>query len=187
VTITPDDKDWTWVLDRECPECGFDSHAVDRESISGAVEQSAARWIMLLTLDPAVVRARPSPLVWSPLEYACHIRDVQQVFADRLALMLDQDFPTFANWDQDETAISEQYATQEPDALSPQVRASGELLAGLLRQVNADADAGVWQRRGARSNGSMFTVESLARYCLHDLVHHWHDVSGEQRLAGAAR
>jgi hypothetical protein len=25
VTIVPDTKDWTWVLDRPCPECGLDT------------------------------------------------------------------------------------------------------------------------------------------------------------------
>jgi hypothetical protein len=25
--ITPDTKDWTWVLERACPECGFDPAA----------------------------------------------------------------------------------------------------------------------------------------------------------------
>ena len=34
-----------------------------------------------------------------------------------------------------------------------------------------------WQRGGTRSNGDRFTVDSLARYHLHDLVHHAHDVS----------
>ena len=27
--ITPDDKDWTWVLERPCPECGFDTRTID--------------------------------------------------------------------------------------------------------------------------------------------------------------
>ena len=26
--IVPDDKDWTWVLERPCPECGFDAATV---------------------------------------------------------------------------------------------------------------------------------------------------------------
>jgi hypothetical protein len=25
VTILPDTKDWTWVLDRPCPECDYDA------------------------------------------------------------------------------------------------------------------------------------------------------------------
>jgi hypothetical protein len=27
VTILPDTKDWTWVLDRPCPECDYDAGA----------------------------------------------------------------------------------------------------------------------------------------------------------------
>jgi len=26
--ITPDTKDWTWVLDKPCPECGYDASTV---------------------------------------------------------------------------------------------------------------------------------------------------------------
>jgi hypothetical protein len=46
--------------------------------------------------------------------------------------------------------------------------------------VPADA----WDRPGVRSNGSEFTVESLGRYHLHDVVHHLHDVAGPTRIAG---
>ena len=28
MTIEPDTKDWTWVLDRPCPECGFPERLV---------------------------------------------------------------------------------------------------------------------------------------------------------------
>ena len=35
MTIVPDDKNWTWVLERECPECGFDAPAVDVERVGG--------------------------------------------------------------------------------------------------------------------------------------------------------
>jgi hypothetical protein len=34
-----------------------------------------------------------------------------------------------------------------------------------------------WQRAGRRSNGSQFTVETIGRYHLHDVVHHLWDVS----------
>ena len=35
-----------------------------------------------------------------------------------------------------------------------------------------------WGRTGRRSNGSVFTVDTLARYFTHDPVHHLHDVGG---------
>jgi hypothetical protein len=33
-----------------------------------------------------------------------------------------------------------------------------------------------WSRTGARSDGARFTVDSFARYMIHDPVHHLHDV-----------
>ena len=46
--------------------------------------------------------------------------------------------------------------------------------AGLFAAVGPDQ----WQRPGTRSNGSQFTVATLAVYFLHDLEHHLHDVGG---------
>ena len=37
---------------------------------------------------------------------------------------------------------------------------------------------GQWQRTGSRSDGAHFTVESFARYFIHDPVHHLWDVTG---------
>ena len=31
MAIVPDDKDWTWVVQRPCPECGYDATSVTRE------------------------------------------------------------------------------------------------------------------------------------------------------------
>jgi hypothetical protein len=40
------------------------------------------------------------------LEYACHVRDVHRIFAERLEAMLGQDTPRFTSWDQDVTAVA---------------------------------------------------------------------------------
>ncbi len=45
------------------------------------------------------------------------------------------------------------------------------------RRATTPWPATQWQRTGTRSNGDAFTVDTLARYHLHDLVHHAHDVS----------
>ena len=36
-----DTKDWTWVLDRACGECGFDAGAFDRLAIPRAFRRNA--------------------------------------------------------------------------------------------------------------------------------------------------
>jgi hypothetical protein len=37
-----------------------------------------------------------------------------------------------------------------------------------------------WQRPGRRSDGARFTVETFARYFIHDPVHHLYDVTGHR-------
>jgi hypothetical protein len=169
-SITPDTKDWTWVLRRPCPDCGFDTRQVRREAVPRLVTSQAERWQAVLRRPD--VRERPQPQVWSPLEYGCHVRDVYEVFRERVALMLERDDPLFPNWDQDATALERRYAEQRPDAVGPALSDGATLLA----QQFADLSGPAWERTGRRSDGARFTVETLARYLLHDPAHHLWDV-----------
>lgn len=171
--IEPDTKDWTWVLDTRCPDCGFDARAVDPADIGPAVRDNARGWLAVLAQPGAA--ERPDDHTWSPLEYACHVRDVNRKFTERLTLMLDHDEPQFANWDQDATAVEERYDMQDPAVVGPEVVDAAEVVAAMYDEL-AGADAQTRGRRGVRSDGSVFTVDTLGRYHLHDLVHHAHDV-----------
>lgn len=170
--IDPDTKDWTWVLDRPCSECGFDSRRVDPTEVAGEVLAMLPRWEAVLRRIGA--RDRPAPGTWSPTEYACHVRDVFTVFEVRVRLMLDRDDPVFENWDQDVTAIRDDYASQLPSEVSTQLVDAGRVVA----ETFAGVPAGAWHRTGRRSNGSTFTIATLAQYFLHDVEHHLHDVRG---------
>ena len=179
-TVVPDTKDWTWVLDRPCPECGFDASAVTVDRIPAVIRDNATTWEAVLTLADA--GTRPAPGSWSPLEYACHVRDVHRVFTVRVGLMLDKDEPTFPNWDQDETAVEERYAEQDPATVAAELLDAAEAVAERYESV----PPGAWGRRGFRSNGSEFTVESIGIYHLHDLVHHAWDVRAAAARATVA-
>lgn len=170
--IQPDSKDWTWVLEKPCPECGFDASALDRGQVGTVVRDNAGSWGPVLARPDA--RTRPDDATWSPLEYGCHVRDVLRLYDERLQLMLDQDDPLYPNWDQDATAVQDRYDQQDP------VRVAGELAEAAARIAGAfDALSDQqWERRGRRSDGAAFTVESFSRYFVHDLVHHRHDVAG---------
>ncbi|TAJ50135.1 MAG: DinB family protein [Herbiconiux sp.] len=172
MAIVPDDKNWTWVLERECPECGFDSSATAARDVPGLLRANAAAWPAVL--QRADVAVRPDDATWSALEYSAHVRDVFRIFRVRFALMLDEDDPEFANWDQDATAIEERYNEQNPATVSAELTEAAEALADALEAVPDDA----WERRGYRGDGSAFTVDTLARYFIHDPVHHLHDVRG---------
>ena len=100
--------------------------------------------------------------------------------------MLDEDEPTFANWDQDVTALEERYDQQDPARRRPPSwwRPPRRSRRGTTR--SRDAPEETWARRGLRDNGSEFTVDSLARYHLHDVLHHSHDVRGTAARATVA-
>ncbi len=177
----PDDKDWTWVLDRPCPDCGADVGALSLVEIAHFNRKSAARWAKLMQEPEDWVRTRPEPQVWSPLEYACHVRDVYRLFGERLDLILDQDNPTFANWNPNTTATQQRYDLADPATVAVEVVAAAEELAAEFELVTPDQ----LQRKGLRSDGAAFTLQTFARYELHDPEHHLWDVTGEQSLAGA--
>lgn len=175
--ITPDTKDWTFVLEQTCPECGFDVRAFPRTDVGGMIRENVEAWKPLL-VNPRV-RERPSDDVWSALEYACHVRDVFALYQERLRMMLEQDDPAYPNWDQDAAAIEQAYGEQEPDRVSIDLAANGHTLADAFDGLEEEQ----WSRTGTRSDGARFTVESFARYLIHDPIHHVWDVErGYARL-----
>ncbi len=158
------------MLVRPCPECGYDGPNVGRDEVADLLRSTAAGFVEVLHRQD--VTERPAPTVWSPLEYACHVRDVYRLFGERLALMLAEDDPPFENWDQDATAVQERYGEQDPAVVSRELAEAGERLAQAFEAVGDEQ----WSRTGGRSDGARFTVETLGRYLCHDPVHHLVDV-----------
>lgn len=170
--VEPDVKDWTWVLERRCPECGFAAADVEPAGIGATVRDLVPRWVAVLHRPDA--RERPAPSTWSALEYGAHVRDVMRVFDERVRAMVEEDDPQFANWDQDATALEDRYDAQDPVVVADELAASAERTAARFDAVQGDQ----WGRPGRRSNGSVFTVRTLGQYFLHDVVHHLDDVRG---------
>lgn len=160
------------MLDRPCPDCGYDSSVVTPSDVAPAVRDEAASWRPALGRSGAAVR--PDPGTWSVLEYGCHVRDVLVLYDERLERMLSQDDPLYDNWDQDATAVQRRYHEADPTLVAREIELAGAQVA----DVFAVLDEAQWGRTGRRGDGASFTVDSFARYSLHDLVHHRWDVDG---------
>jgi len=170
MAITPDTKDWTWVVERPCEECGFDAAGLEPADVAALVRSNAEVWPAVLSRPDA--RVRPDDATWSPLEYAAHVRDVLRLYDYRLHLMLAEDDPVYPNWDQDAAAVAERYNEQDPAAVADDLAEA----AGTIAADFASLDDAQWQRTGRRSDGAAFTVTTFARYFAHDLEHHRVDV-----------
>jgi hypothetical protein len=175
----PDTKDWSWVVRRPCPECGLDASVLTRADIPTMLSTNAAGWRPPLSA-PGNYAARPTPEKWSPLEYACHVRDLLVLCDHRLNLMLTQDDPTFANWDQDAAAATGRYGELVPADVATEITDAAAVAAGRFARVTGDQ----WLRKGRRSDGARFTVETYGRHLVHEAVHHLYDVTGVQHSHG---
>jgi hypothetical protein len=101
------------------------------------------------------------------------VRDVYERFDHRISLMLTEWNPLYPNWDQDATAVAERYEEQDPAAAVHALSRAAEALAVRLEGVSATDQ----QRPGRRSDGASFTVDTIARYMIHDPLHHLWDVT----------
>jgi hypothetical protein len=171
MAIERDDKDWTWVLDRVCPECGFEASQVPAVEVGARLRAELPTWRRVLAEADATVR--PNESTWSPTEYACHIRDVAVLYVHRLDRMLTEDDPHYANWSSDDAAAEGNYATADPADVIVELCRDVEILAGAFDAVEDDQ----WKRTGRRSDGAAFTIDSFSRYLLHDVVHHGWDIT----------
>lgn len=175
MSITPDTKDWTWVLNNACPECGCAAQNFALEDIAPTARSIEPLWRDALSAPHA--SQRPAPQVWSVVEYGAHIADVLTIMRERLELMLAYDNPNFANWDQDQAALDGGYAQCEADTVMTQISSNLELFASAYEHVQPEQQ----DRTGMRSNGSAFTVLTLGQYALHDLIHHGWDVTKDNQ------
>lgn len=172
MAIAPDTKNWTWVVEHPCPDCGFDPSTAEFVDLPGWTRAAAGRWTAVLVRPDAATR--PDARTWSALEYGAHVRDVCRIFLERLSLMLEHHDPSFADWDQDAAAVAGRYGEQDPATVAQELADAAEAIAVVFASVPGEALG----RRGLRGDGSAFTVRTLALYFRHDLTHHLHDVLG---------
>jgi hypothetical protein len=162
-------------LAETCPQCGF-SYAIGREEILPGLHSGTAAFLATFrTDDDAAARRRPRPAVWSPLEYACHVRDVLVVQHDRVVLALETDEPTFVPMRRDERAVELRYNEQDPVAVADELAAASNAFADLYERMDDEQ----WVRCGVYNYPApqLRTMEWVAIHTVHELLHHRADIA----------
>lgn len=175
---------WATVQTEPCPECRFDPAELGPADLPQAARDLGRKYRAPLSRflpgedGPELVRTRPEPDVWSPLEYACHVRDALALLAGRVQRALAEDDPQLEMWDHEAAVESEHYAEQDPARVADQLADNAELLAAVL----ADVPDGAWDRPAHRET-TRFTVLGLGRFAVHEGRHHLLDVGRGLRAA----
>ncbi|MET9959563.1 DinB family protein [Streptomyces sp. NPDC006326] len=138
----------------------------------------------LLKAEPTALRRRPAPQVWSPLEYACHMRDVLLVQRERLLTARRCDTPVAEPMGRDERVELDGYADQEPTDVARQLREAAVLFAHSLNRLSAvDWERTLIYTYPERTERSL---RWLAVHTLHELRHHLLDMRRQLEHHGAA-
>jgi S-DNA-T family DNA segregation ATPase FtsK/SpoIIIE len=157
-----------------CDECGLVYASISTAEIPNAIAAFGREYRRRLISDPVVLRARPSPEVWSALEYSCHVRDVLQVQRSRLELALTEDVPTFIPMGRDERVTRDRYNEQAPDVVADQLDRAAAAISADFARLRDDQ----WERTGIYNwpTTSERTMAWLGRHTIHEGRHHLRDI-----------
>jgi hypothetical protein len=158
-----------------CDECGYDDEELTRAEIAAAVRTETAALLRTFErLPDARLQRRPEPDVWSPLEYACHVRDVLEVQRERILLAQIEDNPAFVPMGREERVLDRRYNEQDPAVVSHELGVAADALAATLHAL----DPGGWTRTGVYNYPERAdrSVEWIGRHTVHEISHHRQDL-----------
>jgi hypothetical protein len=159
-----------------CDACGFRYDPAEAPGVAAAALEHAKAYAEVLAGDPVQLRRRPAPDVWSPLEYACHVRDVLLAQRERVLAARRLDAPVAEPMGRDERVELDGYARWRPADVARQLQDAALMLAHTL-DLLPPADwqrtlVYTWPERAER------TLGWLAVHTLHELRHHLLDMRG---------
>jgi hypothetical protein len=157
-----------------CDECGFELDE-DRALEAGPeIVEGAIKLAQLLNSPTHHFAERREAHTWSPLEYACHLRDVMIVQRERILLGLREDRPAPPMMGSEDRVIRDGYAEQQPRDVGRQLTDAARLLANVMARITV-ADWG----RPVRYAGYTPEERSLRWVAVdtwHEMHHHTLDI-----------
>jgi S-DNA-T family DNA segregation ATPase FtsK/SpoIIIE len=163
----------------DCEECGLVYASIPIADIPNALVAIGPIYRARLGADPTKLRARPSPEVWSALEYSCHVRDVLEVQRDRLLLALAEDRPSFIPMGRDERVTRDHYNDQDPLIVADQLEAAADAIGTEFAGLSAEQ----WERTAIYNwpTSAERSMAWLGRHTVHEGRHHLRDVDAALR------
>jgi uncharacterized damage-inducible protein DinB len=144
---------------------GIKKRAAAFEALEGGPKELAQ---LTRKLDDAVLRKKPAPEKWSAMEVACHLRDVERLWADRLVKAAFAERPAFYMPDVDALAIKNAYNTQD---LGSAIKEFARLREDNLRLLRA-LPASQWKRVGLHPKRGEISIERMVEILIgHDRGH----------------
>lgn len=165
------------MVDR-CDECGF-VYDLTAESLSGKdIRTDIDELVALMTTTERQTLARQTrPELWSPLQYACHVRDVLLTQRERVLLARRAELPEATPMGREERVVHDGYIDQDPMRVAEELTVAARLLLNTLHRL----DASDWERRIVYTwpQRRERTLRWVAAHTAHEVRHHLLDVRSQ--------
>jgi hypothetical protein len=157
-----------------CPGCSFSYDLRQAATASDDIHARAAEIVVILRDNDIDVRARSRPDVWSPLEYACHLRDVLLVQRERVLAARRMNGADCAPMGREERAEHDGYNEQNPDDVARQLADAATLFSNVLARLAGDD----WDRTVVYHypETNERSLRWVAVHTAHELQHHLLDI-----------
>lgn len=154
-----------------CAGCGFTYDLRRAATVGADIRAAAAEVVALLSSNDIDTRLRTRPGVWSPLEYACHLRDVLFVQRERVLAARRVNGADCASMGREE---HDGYNEQDPIEVARQLSGAATLFSNVLARL-ADGD---WERTVVYHypETSERSLRWVAAHTAHELQHHLLDI-----------
>jgi hypothetical protein len=157
-----------------CGQCGFEYDESTAGAAAGAIREGVASLAGIMADSQDDLTTRREPGRWSPLEYACHVRDMLLVQRERLLAARRLDRPVAEPMGRDERADLDGYAGQDPADVARQLGDAAQLFThDLARLSETDWDRILIYTYPQRAERSL---RWLAIHTVHEVRHHLLDV-----------
>ena len=159
-------------MEQTCSECAFDESLARPTDVALALPPlAAAIGDHIRALPAELARRRPSPEVWSPVEYLGHLREAMAFHRWLIESALAEDNPMIPMVDPDESVAKAGYADADSEALVGQFERRVDRLCQLLAELDDGA-----VKRTLTLDDRQVTVGLVARSAWHEYHHHRIDI-----------
>jgi hypothetical protein len=139
------------------------------DALMAAIERGPSVVIPLVRqANPAILKRRPAPGVWSIHENACHLAEVHPLFFRRLDFMLAETDPVIRSYDPGRDDPDDALLKLDLDDAMRRFESDRARLVARLRRLSADD----WRRTARHDEYNAYSVFILFRHlALHDFEH----------------
>jgi hypothetical protein len=159
-----------------CDECGFDGGLVDMRVAADMLRSLGDRWASVFSHSEELLRARPAPDTWCPVEYAQHTTFAIGAIEWAAGEFVKGRSP---DWTQEPADLAGEFDHDLHDCDRFEIASTLDSLSSAAQSMAAFAVAltpAEQDRRADYGDGLIINTAAVVRHALHDSEHHLLDI-----------